>query len=247
MPIHYLTSNHQVAYTMCMDKDIVFKALADPTRRLILDEFNERPEQTLYELMARLTMKHAISMSRQAIAKHVDFLQGADLLRSEHRGKYRVLILNHKLGDKPILQPIKVNQATGMKIIATSIFVDDQAEALKFYTEKLGFVKKHDTPMGEFRWLALVSPHDQNGTELILEPADDSVTRAYKKGLFEQGIPVVMFGVHNIEDEYQRLKTLGVTFAMQPTRMDQIKVAVFDDTCGNFIQILERREGGNTM
>lgn len=230
-----------VAHTIrCMDEDSVFKALADPTRRTILDEFNERSEQTLYELMTRLTMKHNVSISRQAIAKHVDFLEGAGLIRSERRGKYRVLILNNKLSNTPIIQPTEVGQTTGMRIIATSIFVDDQDEALKFYTEKLRFVKKHDMPMGEFRWLTLVSPHDPDGTELILEPGEDSVARAYKKGLFEQGIPAAMFGVNNIEDEYERLKTLGVTFAMQPTQMGQVKVAVFDDTCGNFIQILER-------
>lgn len=127
-----------------------------------------------------------------------------------------------------------------MKIILTSVFVDDQDKALQFYTEKLGFVKKQDVPVGEFKWLTVVSPNDQEGTELLLEPSDNPVAKDFKKGLVEQGIPAASFGVDNIEDEYQRLKKLGVTFTMEPTQMGPVKIAVLDDTCGNLIQIMEQ-------
>jgi predicted enzyme related to lactoylglutathione lyase len=127
-----------------------------------------------------------------------------------------------------------------MKIILTSVFVNDQDKALKFYTETLGFVKKHDVPVGEFKWLTVVSPDDQDGTELLLEPNDNPVAQAYQKGIFEQGIPAASFGVADIHAEYEKLKERGVKFTMEPTKMDQVTVAVFDDTCGNLIQIMQR-------
>jgi len=127
-----------------------------------------------------------------------------------------------------------------MKIILTSVFVDDQDEALQFYTKKLGFLKKEDVPVGAFKWLTVVSPDDKNGTELLLEPSDNPIAKDFKKGLVEQGIPAASFGVDNIEDEYKRLKDLGVTFTMAPTQMGPVKVAVFDDTCGNLIQMMQR-------
>ena len=128
-----------------------------------------------------------------------------------------------------------------MKIILTSVFVEDQDRALKFYTEKLGFVKKEDVPVGEFKWLTVVSPDDQEGTELLLEPNDNPVARAYQKGIFEQGIPATSFGVTDIHAECETLKTRGVRFTMEPTKMDQVTVAVFDDTCGNLIQIMQKQ------
>jgi catechol 2,3-dioxygenase-like lactoylglutathione lyase family enzyme len=93
-----------------------------------------------------------------------------------------------------------------MKIVVTSVFVEDQDKALKFYTEKLGFVKKQDFPVGKFKWLTVVSPEDRNGTELLLEPNDNPVAKEYQKGLIAQGIPAASFGVADIEDEYKRLK-----------------------------------------
>jgi predicted enzyme related to lactoylglutathione lyase len=125
-----------------------------------------------------------------------------------------------------------------MKIILNSVFVNDQDKALKFYTETLGFVKKHDIPVGEFKWLTVVSPDDQDGTELLLEPNDNPVAKAYQKGIFEQGIPATSFGVTDIHAEYKKLKKHGVKFTMEPTKMDQVTIAVFDDTCGNLIQIM---------
>lgn len=124
-----------------------------------------------------------------------------------------------------------------MKIIVTSIFVQDQEKALEFYTETLGFVKKHDVPAGEFRWITLVSPDDQDGIELVLEPNDNPAAKEYQKKLFEQGIPATMFGVADVCKEYNRLMKHSVKFTMEPTEMGEVTMAVFDDTCGNLIQI----------
>jgi predicted enzyme related to lactoylglutathione lyase len=127
-----------------------------------------------------------------------------------------------------------------MKIIVTSIFVQNQDKALEFYSETLGFVKKHDVPAGEFRWITLVSPDNQEGTELVLEPNDNQAAKDYQNRLFEQGIPVTMFGVDDIRKEYDRLLKHGVKFTMEPTKMGDVTIAVFDDTCGNLIQIIQQ-------
>jgi predicted enzyme related to lactoylglutathione lyase len=126
-----------------------------------------------------------------------------------------------------------------MNIIVTSLFVDDQDKALKFYSETLGFIKKHDIPVGEFRWISLVSPDNQDGTELILEPNDNPIAKEYQSKLLEQGIPATMFGVTDIHKEHERLLKHGVEFTMKPTKMGDNTVAVFNDTCGNLIQIIE--------
>ncbi|MEL3960848.1 VOC family protein [Lysinibacillus endophyticus] len=127
-----------------------------------------------------------------------------------------------------------------MKIIVTSIFVDDQEKALNFYCDTLGFIKKHDVPAGEFRWIALVSPENEQGTELILEPSNHPAAKEYQQKLFADGIPVTMFGVEDIQAEYERLLDKGVKFTMKPTSMGNVTVAVFDDTCGNHIQIIQQ-------
>ena len=126
-----------------------------------------------------------------------------------------------------------------MRIALTSVFVSDQDQALRFYTETLGFVKKHDVPVGEFKWLTVVSPDDPDGTELLLEPNDNPVAREYQKGIFDQGIPAASFSVTDIRAEYEKLKLLGVAFTMEPTGMANVTIAVFDDTCGNLIQIMQ--------
>ncbi len=126
-----------------------------------------------------------------------------------------------------------------MRIILTGVFVTDQDKALRFYTETLGFVKKHDVPVGEFKWLTVVSPDDPDGTELLLEPDANPVSQAYQKGLFEQGIPAASFGVTDIRAEYEKLKSMGVAFTMEPTEMGNVTIAVFDDTCGNLVQIMQ--------
>lgn len=127
-----------------------------------------------------------------------------------------------------------------MNIIVTSIFVEDQDKALEFYTGTLGFVKKHDVPAGEFRWITVVSPENQDGIELVLEPNDNQAAKDFQSSLFEQGIPVTMFGVEDIQKEYERLLDHGVKFTMEPTKMGDFTIAVFDDTCGNLIQIIQQ-------
>lgn len=127
-----------------------------------------------------------------------------------------------------------------MKIIVTSIFVQNQDRALEFYSEKLGFVKKEDVPVGEFRWITLVSPDVQDGTELLLEPNEHPAAKEYQKKIFAEGIPATMFGVEDIRKEYERLREKGVKFTMEPTKMGELTIAVFDDTCGNLIQIVQK-------
>ncbi|MBF0705985.1 VOC family protein [Alkalihalobacillus hwajinpoensis] len=127
-----------------------------------------------------------------------------------------------------------------MKIIVNSIFVEDQEKALEFYTNTLGFVKNHDVPVGEFRWLTLVSPDEQGGTELLLEPNDHPAAKEYQHKIFADGIPATMFGVADIHKEYKRLLDYGVKFTMEPTEMGVVTMAVFDDTCGNLIQIAQQ-------
>jgi predicted enzyme related to lactoylglutathione lyase len=125
-----------------------------------------------------------------------------------------------------------------MKIIYTKVFVNDQDKALKFYTQILGFVKKSDIVAGDYRWLTVVSPEDQNGTELILERNDNPAAKNYQKAIFEQSIPATNFGVSDVHIDYKRLKKLGVKFTIEPSEvMENVTIAVFDDTCGNLIQI----------
>ncbi len=133
-----------------------------------------------------------------------------------------------------------LRRRTSLKIIVTSLFVQDQGRALEFYSEKLGFIKKEDVPVGEFRWITLVSPDDQGGTELLLEPNNHPAAKEYQQRIYADGIPATMFGVADIQAEYRRLKDKGVTFTMEPTKMGDITIAVFDDTCGNLIQIVEK-------
>jgi predicted enzyme related to lactoylglutathione lyase len=127
-----------------------------------------------------------------------------------------------------------------MKIIVNSIFVEDQDKALEFYSETLGFVKKHDVPAGKYRWITLVSPEEKDGTELLLEPNAHPAAKEYQEKLFAEGIPVTMFGVSDIHAEYKRLIDKDVKFTMEPTKMGNVTIAVFDDTCGNLIQIIQQ-------
>jgi catechol 2,3-dioxygenase-like lactoylglutathione lyase family enzyme len=124
-----------------------------------------------------------------------------------------------------------------MRINLTSVPVDDQAKALRFYTEVLGFVKKIEIPLGEHSWLTVVSPDDPDGTELVLEPDDHPAVRPFKQALVEDGIPFTSFAVDDIEAEYERLVARGVRFTQPPTNMGAVTTAVLDDTCGNLIQI----------
>ena len=124
-----------------------------------------------------------------------------------------------------------------MKIVMTSVLVDDQEKALQFYTQKLGFVKKTEIPLGEHRWLTVVSPDDPNGTELLLEPDSHPAAGPFKRALVEDGIPFTSFGVKDVHSEYARLQAAGVEFTQPPVNMGTVTTAVLDDTCGNLIQI----------
>jgi catechol 2,3-dioxygenase-like lactoylglutathione lyase family enzyme len=126
-----------------------------------------------------------------------------------------------------------------MKIILTSVMVDNQDKALKFYTEVLGFVKKNDIPLGEDRWLTVVSPEGPEDVELLLEPMGFPPARTYQKALFEAGIPLTSFAIDDIQKEYERMKKLGVVFKTAPTKMGPVTIAVFEDTCGNLIQMAQ--------
>ena len=129
-----------------------------------------------------------------------------------------------------------------MKIKVISVPVQDQEKALAFYTEKLGFVKKIDVPLsGDSRWLTVVSKEEQDGPEILLEPSPKHFEPAgtYQKALFDAGIPYTQFNVDSVQEEYERLSKLGVEFSVKPTEMGTVKIAVFNDTCGNNIQIVE--------
>jgi catechol 2,3-dioxygenase-like lactoylglutathione lyase family enzyme len=127
-----------------------------------------------------------------------------------------------------------------IRITVTSVLVDDQDKALKFYTEVLGFEKKTDIPMGEARWLTVVSRDDPDGTELLLEPDGHPAAQPFKQALVEDGIPFTSFGVEDVHKEYERLRGLGVQFTQPPTEMGPVTTAVLDDTCGNLIQIAHK-------
>ena len=127
-----------------------------------------------------------------------------------------------------------------MKIVVTSIFVDDQDKALDFYTKKLGFIKKTEIPLGTMRWLTVVSPSAPDGTELVLEPDSHPAVGPFKTALMKYGIPVTSFGVENVCAEYERLLAAGVVFTQPPTTMGPVTTAVLDDTCGNLIQLAQR-------
>ncbi|MFI6741052.1 VOC family protein [Nonomuraea sp. NPDC050451] len=126
-----------------------------------------------------------------------------------------------------------------MKIYVTSVFVDDQQKALAFYTDVLGFIKKHAIPLGGgAQWLTVVSPEDPEGTELLLEPDRHPAVGPYKKALVADGIPAASFQVPDVQAEYERLRGLGVTFTQEPLEAGPVTTAVFDDTCGNLIQMV---------
>jgi catechol 2,3-dioxygenase-like lactoylglutathione lyase family enzyme len=124
-----------------------------------------------------------------------------------------------------------------VRITLASVMVDDQDRALTFYTEVLGFTLKHDIPMGEARWITVVSPDRPDGTELVLEPDGHPAAKPFKEALVTDGIPYTAFEVDDVQAEYDRLVALGVTFTQKPTEMGPVTTAVLDDTCGNLLQI----------
>lgn len=126
-----------------------------------------------------------------------------------------------------------------MRIYVTSIFVDDQAKALDFYTHTLGFKVKNDVPVGEHRWLTVVSKEQPDGTELLLEPSVHPAVKPYKSALVKDGIPAASFQVDDIDAEFKRLKGIGVRFTQEPMDAGPVRMVVFDDTCGNLIQLVQ--------
>jgi catechol 2,3-dioxygenase-like lactoylglutathione lyase family enzyme len=127
-----------------------------------------------------------------------------------------------------------------MKIVVTSVLVDDQEKALRFYVDVLGFIKRTDVPMGQFRWLTVVSSEDTDGVELLLEPDQHPAARPFKRALVDDGIPFTSFGVEDVKAEYDRLLKAGVHFTQPPVAMGPVTTAVLDDTCGNLIQIVQK-------
>jgi catechol 2,3-dioxygenase-like lactoylglutathione lyase family enzyme len=128
-----------------------------------------------------------------------------------------------------------------VRINVTSVLVDDQGKALRFYTEVLGFVKKTEVPVGDALWLTVVSPDDPEGTELVLEPDGHPAAGPFKRALVDDGIPFTSFAVDDAMAEYERLREKGVRFTQEPVEMDSVTTAVLDDTCGNLIQIASQR------
>ncbi len=124
-----------------------------------------------------------------------------------------------------------------MRIYLTSVLVDDQEKALRFYTDVLGFVKKTDIPLGEARWLTVVAPDQPKGPELLLEPDSHPAAKPFKAAMVADGIPATSFATDDVHAEFQRLRGLGVRFTQEPVDMGAVTTAVFDDTCGNLIQI----------
>ena len=129
-----------------------------------------------------------------------------------------------------------------MRIELTSLFVDDQRAALVFYTDVLGFIKRRDIPLGDYSWLTVVSPQSPDGPELLLEPSNHPAVNPYRDSLREDGIPLAQFAVDDVEAEHARLSEKGVSFTQPPTDIGPAIVAVFDDTCGNLIQIITEKD-----
>jgi catechol 2,3-dioxygenase-like lactoylglutathione lyase family enzyme len=135
-------------------------------------------------------------------------------------------------------QPAPAKATGGLRIVLTSVMVDDQDKALKFYTDVLGFVKKNHIP--DIRWLTVVSPAAPDGVELLLEPMGFPPSRAFQKAVLDAGIPWASFGVDDIQREFERLSKRGVVFRRKPVKIGPVTTAVFEDTCGNLIQIAQQ-------
>lgn len=127
-----------------------------------------------------------------------------------------------------------------MRIKLHSIMVDDQAKALAFYTDVLGFRKKHDVPAGPFRWITVVSPEGPDDLELVIEPNANPAAQAFQEAMFEQGIPLTAFEVDDIEAEVERLRGRDVAFVREPMSAGPVKMAIFADTCGNLVQLYQQ-------
>ena len=235
-----MTGKQRLAYTICVEK--IFEALCASTRRAILDELHDRDGQTLFELCTRLISRTGESLTRQAISQHLEILESAGLIATKRESRYKF----HYLISDPLEAIVnrwanKKQRSQTMKIAVTSIFVDDQDKALNFYTNTLGFLKKTEVPLGKDKWLTVVSQSEPNGVELLLEPSGHPAVNPYRRALVEDGIPLASFAVGNVQAEYERLSALGVNFTQLPLDMGNVVTAVFDDTCGNLIQIAQMK------
>lgn len=134
-----------------------------------------------------------------------------------------------------------------MRIYITNVFVDDQSRALDFYAGKLGFEVKNDIPMGQHRWLTVVSKEKPDGTELLLEPSEHPTVPPYKEALVRDGIPAASFQVDDLDSEYERLKRLGVEFIREPTDAGPVRMALIDDRCGNLVQLVQYKRAGHAQ
>ena len=217
----------------------LFAALADPTRRLILDELTERDGQPLFEVCSRLMTKHRLAITRQGVSHHLRVLEEAGLIATRRAGRtklhYRQTAALERLAQRWRTEPKA--RPDMLRITVTSVFVDDQAKALAFYTDKLGFQPKTDQPAGDFRWLTVVSPSDPDGVELLLEPNEHEAARAYQQALAQDGIPATSFQVDDVERAHAELTDRGVVFVQPPTDLGPVTTAILDDTCGYLIMI----------
>ena len=216
----------------------VFRALADPTRRAILDELAERDGQTLFELCSRLIEKHGLASSRQAISQHLDVLEDAGLVSTRREGRYKFHDLDTaplEHARRPLARPPDGGARCGST--STSVLVDDQDEGAALLHRRAGLREEEGRPVGEHRWLTVVSPEEPDGVELLLEPDEHPAAKPFKAALVEDGVPYTSFAVDDVQAEYERLQAPGVVFTQEPTTMGPVTTAVFDDTCGNLIQI----------
>lgn len=241
------------AYHSCMTDP--FKALSDRLRRLIVDELAERDGQTLFELCARLALKHQNTSTRQAVSHHLKLLEEAGIISTRREGRTKVHRLEAGALRSVTGRWVGVAPTGGpsLRITQTSIFVDDQDKALDFYTSMLGFVVREDEPAGEHRWIALSSPGDPNGPVLVLEPDSHPAIESLKRSLMDEGSPFTAFAVADLDATYVELTGRGVVFTQPPINLGTVISAVLDDTCGNLIQLNSQPlspsdggEGGNT-
>ncbi len=223
----------------------VYTAIADATRRAILDELTARDDQTLFEICSRLLARHGVTSSRQAISQHLGVLEEAGLVATRRVGRTKVHTLLaeplREITDRwPVLRPhhLKPEREPAMpRITVTSVFVEDQLHARDFYTRVLGFAVKHEVPVGDDLWLTVVDPTDPDGLELLLEPNKHPAVVPYTSALVADGIPALVVTVDDATATYEELLAKGVTFTQPPTNVGPVTIAIFDDTCGNLVQL----------
>ncbi len=201
----------------------------DLERDLVTDSFDENDSVRVQSIPDR-PLDHELGRSRARVTGR---REGADLIHLSHFPVW----FRHR-----VEEPHKAHvteRVSNMKIKLTSIYVDDQEKALRFYTDVLGFVKKADFSQGPFRWLTVASPEEPDGTELQLAPNDNPAAKVYQQAMFEQGQPAAMFYVDDVQHEYDRMKARGADFTMPPTKVTGSTIAMVNDTCGNLVQLTQ--------